>query len=405
MTFTRLLATAALIGLAAANPTLADDAPVTLTWQMWGTDSNKPVLQEMADLVHKEYPNITVNVQISGWTDYWTKLPIQASSGQLADIVSMTSSRVPNFYTILEPLDAHFATDGFDTSVFEPSILAALSFDKTVYSLPYDVGPWLIYYNKDKFAKAGVPEPKPGWTMADLRATAKALTGDGSYGYSIQLADFITLPRALGAEYVTDDGQFDLLNAANVKAVTELVDMASKDHSTTPISAGGGGQEGRGAFTSGGGAMFSDGPWSLIDLSKEVTFKLGVTSLPRGEGPLRAITAGSGFGVSAASPNKEAAYKALQVLTGAKVAEILGRTGRALPARIAQQHFWIEVAAKDVAGAREALEYSFANTIQYKVTSNWTEFENQFSQNIPLAANGDVTPEEMLRTVQELVQQ
>ena len=101
----------------------AQDAPVNLVWQMWGDEKDTPLWESLAALVTEEYPNITVTPQISGWTDYWTRLPILASSGQIGDLVAMQSMRMPSFYSVLEPLDSYFATDSFDVSAFETSII------------------------------------------------------------------------------------------------------------------------------------------------------------------------------------------------------------------------------------------------------------------------------------------
>jgi len=39
----------------------------------------------------------------------------------------------------------------------------------------------MMFYNKDMFAAAGVPEPKPGWTTAEFLDAAKKLTTGGKY--------------------------------------------------------------------------------------------------------------------------------------------------------------------------------------------------------------------------------
>lgn len=37
--------------------------------------------------------------------------------------------------------------------------MAGLSRDGKLYALPYDVGPWMVFYNRDKFTAAGLKEP------------------------------------------------------------------------------------------------------------------------------------------------------------------------------------------------------------------------------------------------------
>ncbi|MDB5586347.1 MAG: sugar transporter [Devosia sp.] len=401
MKLSLILATAALVGTSAfAMQVQAQDAPVNLTWQMWGDQSDQALWQSLADLVTQEYPNIKVTPQISGWTDYWTRLPVLASSGEIGDIVAMQSMRMPSFYSILEPLDAHFATDSFDIKAFEPSIVSGLSHDGAVYGLPYDVGPWLVFYNRDMFKAAGLAEPAMDWTFDDFKAAADKLTSGDKFGYATQAFDYIAGPVAMGAEYFNDSNQFDLTNAGYTAAVGKYVDLTAVDKASPVFASGASAVQASGRFASGNAAMYIDGPWSMISAAKGASFEMGIAPLPRGDGPSRFITAGSGFGIAAAGQHKEEAYKALQVLTGPKAAEILASAGRALPGRLAEQHFWYDVAAKDVKGTRETLEYSFAHATPFRLNDTWNEFENLITQYMPLALNGDNTTDGVLADIQ-----
>ena len=300
MKLSLIVATAALVGSSAfAIEVQAQDAPVNLTWQMWGDENDTALWTSLADLVTEEYPNITVTPQISGWTDYWTRLPVLASSGQIADIVAMQSMRMPSFYSLLEPLDPFFATDSFDLTAFEPSIISGLSHEETHYALPYDVGPWLVFYNRDKFAEAGLAEPALDWTFDDFKAAAVKLTSGENFGYAVQPFDFVAAPVALGAEYFNDANQFDLTNPGYLDSVSKLVDLAVVDKATPVFASGASAVTASGRFASGNAAMYIDGPWSLISTQGDVDFNVGVAPLPRGEGESRFITAGSGFGIVA----------------------------------------------------------------------------------------------------------
>ena len=391
---------AAFFASSAFIPTLQAQDQVNLTWQMWGDENDSALWQSLADLVTEEYPNITVTPQISGWTDYWTRLPVLASSGQIADLVAMQSMRMPSFYSILEPLDAHFASDNFDTAAFESSIIAGLAHDGTQYALPYDVGPWMVFYNRDKFAEAGLEEPAMDWTFDDFKSAAQSLTEGENYGFAGQAFDFIAGPVALGAEYFDDNNQFAVTNAGYVDAVGKFVDLTAVDNASPVFASGAGAVTASGRFASGNAAMYIDGPWSLISTQGAVDFEMGVAPLPRGEGGSRFITAGSGWGISATSQNKEEAYKALQILTGPKAAEILASAGRALPGRLAEQTYWYDVAAKDVSGTREVLAYMFEHSTPFRLNEYWNEFENLITQYMPLALNGDSTTGAVLADIQ-----
>nr|WP_295890837.1 sugar ABC transporter substrate-binding protein [uncultured Devosia sp.] len=394
-----VLAAAALAGSSLIATAQAQEQ-VNLTWQMWGDENDTALFTSLADLVTAEYPNIKVTPQFSGWTDYWTRLPVLASSGQIADLVAMQSMRMPSFYSILEPLDSFIEADGLDKAAFETSIMDGLSHDGVQYALPYDVGPWLVYYNRDKFAAAGLAEPALDWTFDDFKAAAVALTEGDNFGYATQAFDYVAGPIALGAEYFNDANQFDLTNAGYVDAVGKYAELTAVDKVSPVFASGAGAITGSGRFASGNAAMYIDGPWVLLNTKDSVDFKMGVAPLPRGAGESRFITAGSGWGVAAASQHKEEAFKALTVLTGPKAAEILASAGRALPGRLAEQSFWYDVAAKDVSGTRETLQYMFEHSTPFRLNEYWNDFENLLTQYMPLALNGDNTTEGVLADIQ-----
>ncbi|MBB4278533.1 ABC transporter substrate-binding protein [Rhizobium mongolense] len=387
--------------------TAASADEVNLTWQMWSaSESDTKTWQHLADMVSAKHPDIKVTLQTSGWVDYWTRLPVLAASGQLADIVSMQSLRMPNFYSLLEPLNARIEAEKFDIGAFTPSIIGGMSVDKELYGLPYDVGPWVIYYNQDAFEAAGLPLPKPGWTLAEFTSAAKRLTKDGIYGFGVAPVNYSVMASAWGDKYVNDAGQLDLVNPDAIAAADRLIGFAANDKIAPLVPSGNdAGTVIQGRFNSGNIAMYVDGPWSIIGMKDQVKFKVGLTTLPRDEGELAAVTAGSGFGISTTSQHKDAAWKAIQVLTSPEALSYLAEKGRALPARTAAQSSWYQVAAKDITNGGEALDYSLAHSIPYAITNNWAAVENLFNQYFPPAFAGSADAKQTMETIQSLAQQ
>ncbi|MEI7024086.1 ABC transporter substrate-binding protein [Paenibacillus sp. y28] len=79
----------------------------------------------------------------------------------------------------------------FDTSKLDSTMMdrmKSLSKDGAIYGLPFHVGDYLLYYNKDIFDKFGVDYPKNGMTYDEVYELAKKLTrveGEMTYkGYS-----------------------------------------------------------------------------------------------------------------------------------------------------------------------------------------------------------------------------
>lgn len=395
-----------MLGASLAAASALAQEQVALTWQMWsGNEAETAVWERLADMVTEEHPDITVELVTSPWMDYWTRLPVLAASGQLADIVSMQSLRMPNFYSILEPLNARVEADGFDIDAFVPSIVGGMSFGGALYGLPYDVGPWLIFYNKDMFEQAGLDLPEPGWTVDEFLAAAEALTGDDVHGFGLAPIDFSVFATATGATYLAGDGTLNLTDPSAIEAAATLIGMVAESGTAPIVTGANPAIMVSGRFDAGNVAMQITGPWDMVNKNANVAFELGLTSMPRGDGPLRAATAGSGFGIATTSDHKDAAWRAIQVLTGPEAAAYLGSQGRALPSRIAQQPLWYEVAAADVFGATEALTYSLENSAVYGITGNWNEVENLLNQYFVPAFTGDATVEETMQTIQSLASQ
>lgn len=389
--------------------TSAQAEPVKLTWLMWsGSEPEVVAWKHVAALVTQKYPDITVEFQTTSFPDYWTKLPTLAASGKLPDIVSLQSLRAPGFAGLMEPLDARIKADKFDIDSFEPSILKGLARDGKQFALPYDFGPLVLFYNHDMFVKDGLPLPKPGWTEADFNNAAKALTKNGTYGFAISEPEaFLAYARSKGARYLDDKGELDLTNAGLKSAFTQYAALVSQQKVAPLFPASGmlSSAVANGRFTSGNVAMYVDGPWQLINVKKKANFTVGVAPIPAREAGSLTLTAGSGFGIATTSKNKDAAWKAIQVMTGPDAEKYLADAGRAFSARKDFQKNWYDVAAQDVVGAREAIAAALINAEPLATTPNWSVVSALFIQYAPLAYVGSDTPAHVLDTIQNLASQ
>ncbi len=387
----------------AASGTTAQSV-TTITWQMWaGGDEDVANWQQIADMVNAKHPDIKVELQTAPWGDYWTKLSVQAASGQLTDIFSLQSLRTPNFHQLMVPLNDYVERDGFPIDQFVPSIIEGMSWNGELYGLPFDLGPLMVFYNKDRFDAAGIA-PSIEWTMDDFNAAAKALTTDGKYGVGVTPGLFAQWVASSGASYVKEDGSYDFTNPDVIKAVENLVALVSTDKVAPAVASASADEVNQGRFDSGDVAMYVDGPWALISKKQSVNFKLGVLPMPAAPGGL-SMTSGAGFGISATSQHPEEAWKALQVITSPEALALLAKSGRALPARIAEQSYWFDFAAKDVAGAQESLTYAMEHSKSFETGSNFNVLEGLLNQYLPLAFSGNASVAETMATIQDLVEQ
>jgi multiple sugar transport system substrate-binding protein len=391
-----------LLGSTLASGAMAED--VTLTWQMWaGGDEDVAGWQQIADMVHAKYPDITVKLVTAPWGDYWTKLSVQVASGQLTDIISMQSLRTPNFHQLMEPLNKYVERDKFDVSAFVPSIIEGMSVDGQLYGLPFDVGPYLIFYNKDRFTAAGLT-PTPAWTMDDFNSVAKTLSAGGKFGVGVTPGLFAQWVASSGASYVKADGSYDFTNPDVVKAVEKLVGLVSADKVAPAVASASADDVNMGRFQSGDVAMYVDGPWAVISTKGTVKFNLGLLPVPAAPNGL-SLTSGAGFGIWTGSAHKEEAWKAVQVITSPEALAVLGKSGRALPARTAEQKYWLDFSAKGIDGAGASLAYAMEHSKSFPTGNNWNIVEGLLNQYLPLAFSGSQPVAETLATIQDLTEQ
>jgi len=118
----------------------------------------------------------------------------------------------------------------FDRADLYPGALEAVSQDGHIYMLPRTFNIPLMFYNKDLWARHGLPTPSPDWTWADALAAAEQLAqkqGDTVevYGMVDVLAQ-TALREALTANGATSDQQpWHYDDPKVIAAVERVVDL------------------------------------------------------------------------------------------------------------------------------------------------------------------------------------
>jgi len=407
----RTLATVAVASLALAGcggnsgssgEGAASGGKTNLTWFMWsGSSAEVDAWKHVGDMVTQKYPDIQITFQTASFTDYFTKLAAQASGGNAPCLLGMQSLRAPGLGQLLMPLDDLAKKAGVNTAEFDPSIIEGLKVDGKQVAIPYDLGPLMMYYNKDMFQKAGVTPPKPGWTTDDFLAAAKKLTTNGKYGFAAFPVVDWTVPFAtsiFGVNPVTSDGKAQLTNPKFVQAMQWYADLVQKEKVAPTIPATNDGTWPINQFLSGNAAMAIDGPWDLINAKSQAKFDVGIAPVPAGPNGSRTVTAGSGFGISRNCQSPEQTMKAISVITGPEAQQYLGEQGRAFPARTAQQTYWYKNA---VPGAKEALEAATKGSEPFRATKKWNQLSQLFQQYGIQAINGQQPVATWLENVQQ----
>lgn len=172
---------AALVALTACSSGPAADAtpdgPVTLTLSAWSL-ATTPEFQLLADGFEEATGN-TIELVEYDPADYNTLLTADLGAGSGPDIITQKEVKyLPVF------VDGNQLLDVSDVELPEDvGGVDSYRVDDVQYAVPYRQDSWVLFYNKDLFAAAGVAEPDGSWTWDDLAEAATAIkAATGTYG-------------------------------------------------------------------------------------------------------------------------------------------------------------------------------------------------------------------------------
>lgn len=168
--------------------------------------------------------HLSVEATLLPWGNpYYTKLALAASSGRPPDVAIAHLSRLPLLAEagLLEPVkQAGIGAAGITQDKFTPAAWSKATVHGTVYAVPLDTHPFLMFYNVALAKKAGLLNAagdnlKPMHGKADFINALKAMKdAGGKYGaVSANTADpattwrfFMTLYSGLAGPIVSDAG-------------------------------------------------------------------------------------------------------------------------------------------------------------------------------------------------------
>ncbi len=300
---------------------------VKLRFTVWiGPGPAMDMLKGIAAEYNKKTPNVTVQFDTIPFNDYTTKLTLQLAGSNAPDGGWILENTAPQFIAsgVLTDLTPTFAAGAdYDFNDFEKSALGLWQTGSKVYALPFSTSPFLLIYNADMFAAAGLATPaeqaaKGEWTWAALASAAKKIA-ETQKAYGLESVDanvykpggfWTTLTpiiRAYGGD-AWDANNTCLLNSKNsVDAIRLYHDMVFKDKSAVPPG------ENADFFT--GKSAMTIGQISRLTKLDSATFKWGIAPLPKGPAGDGATTGQAALGVFTNGKNVQTTLDFLAFMT------------------------------------------------------------------------------------------
>jgi len=396
---------AALIALSGCSSSADADGggEVTLTYGTWqGQDE---AMQDIADAYTAEHPEVTIDIQVTPYKEYFTKLQTSVSGGSAPDVFWMNGPNIQLYASngVLAPPD----DGGIDSSNYPQGLIDLYTYDGSLYGAPKDFDTVALWYNKDLFDAAGVEYPSAGWTWDDLKAAAAKLTDSASGVYGIAASQFgqenyyNSIAQA-GGEVIDADGTttgYDTPEAlAGIELWTDLIadgssPTAQQMTDTSPED----------FFLSGKVAMFQNGSWAggTYAANPDIADKVDVAPLPAGPEGNQSVIHGLANVVNAKGAHLDAAKQFAEFASSKQAAEIQAETGTVIPAYNGTQDAWVQsVPEYDLQVYIDALETAVPYPVS-KNTAAWTSIESEVLSQV---WSGALTPEDGLAQLAEQMQ-
>ncbi|PRX46179.1 carbohydrate ABC transporter substrate-binding protein (CUT1 family) [Prauserella shujinwangii] len=246
-------------------------------WNLFGGGDGVR-MRQMENGYRKANPNIALrSVTLTWGNPYYTKLALSTVGDRPPDVAASHLTRMKtlvqgNLLQELHPedLERHGITaEKFTSRAWEASLV-----DGKIYAIPIDTHPFVLYYNTDICARAGLldadgdlkPIEGPD-AFQDALSKAKQVTGQYGATHGITSPSsppwqlFQTLYAQLGGEVLADDGARIVLDDAKAKQVLDYLRMLTVEKRLMPGSV-----DYQGAialFASGAAGFHLNGGWEI----------------------------------------------------------------------------------------------------------------------------------------------
>ncbi|MGH3677543.1 MAG: ABC transporter substrate-binding protein [Mycobacterium sp.] len=226
-------------------------------------------------------------------------------------------------------------TPGYDENDFIPSLRESLSYEGSMYSVPFYGESSFLMYRKDLLEQAGITMPRtPAWQQ--VRDAAEKLDNPdtgmvgiclrGKPGWGEVLAPLDTVINTFGGRWYDMDWNAQLTSPEVVKAVEFYVDTVQKYGEPGAATSGFG--ECATQFAQGRTAMWYDATSAVSTLedpeSSNVVGKVGYAMAPMVEKPNSGWLYTWSLGIPASSDKKDAAWKFISWMTDKNYIRLVG---------------------------------------------------------------------------------
>jgi multiple sugar transport system substrate-binding protein len=364
-----------------------------IRFQLFGDPEELTTYRELLRAYETESGERVQLVPVPDREAHLTRLTTAFAGGRPPDVFLINHRNLGGFANrAVEPVA------GVDTSGFFRVPLQAFTVDGRLQCVPQNVSNLVVYYNADRFRRAGVPLPRRGWTYGDMVAAARRL-GRGSIGIEPSLIRAAPFVWSAGGELVDDEDaptRFALDTPPARRGLQRLLDLRSTGLAPTAEQAASRDIQ----------ARFLDGELAMLFGSRRETptlrtideFTWDVAPFPTIGRPVTVLHT-DGFCV-ARGGDVDAARRFVAFASGPRGQQILARGGRTVPSlrRVAESRAFLDPEAAP-RSSRVFLD-QVRVLRRLPTTRNWTEIEDRVDKALESAFYGRISLDELLERIE-----
>ena len=160
------------------------EGPIEITFWSLFTGGDGEFFDAMVDAFNASQNEIVMKNDMVKFDNYYTKLTTALAAKTAPDVVVVHQGNLLNYVPSGSLLALDSLVDSATLADFQKAPLDGCRFDGKLYSLPFDVHPIVMYYNKDLLAKAGITAiPQSAEDMVSAALAVKKATG--KWGFAI----------------------------------------------------------------------------------------------------------------------------------------------------------------------------------------------------------------------------
>ncbi|MBE3582773.1 MAG: extracellular solute-binding protein [Limnochordaceae bacterium] len=223
------LAGAIAVGAAAvpAAPAMAatDHRPVTITFWNWWDGERATFMKTVIEHFHEQYPWITVDSKVQGWTGVQAKIMSAFAAGVAPEVMMAPRNQILALADMgaIIPLTKYIQRDKVDLSMFYPAEVDAFRYAGQQWTLPLPTvtaNDDFYFYNKDAFDQAGLDPNHPPETWTSFEEVGLKLNRRDGSGKYTQL--FVNPGPHMYLDFLFSNGGYPVSSDLRHEAISSL---------------------------------------------------------------------------------------------------------------------------------------------------------------------------------------